>query len=188
MGAVYDKDAGSGGKPKAAMVYEGDFVAGIINGEFNRNVDKEADFFPFPPTGKDKQAPVISGGDAAVAMKGSKVENLSMAFIEWLASPKAAEVWAKQGGFLSPNINLSLNAYPDQTTRKVAKSLVEAGEAVQFDMSDLMPGDFGGTPGQGEWQLLQEFIRDPSDPKRTARQLDLAASKAFLDASATGTG
>lgn len=181
VGAVYGKDQ------KAAMVYEGDFVAGIISGEFNRKVDDDADFFEFPPVGKDNQAPTISGGDAAVAMKGAKHKEMAMSFIEYLASPKAAEIWAKQGGFLSPNINLNLNAYPDETTRKVAKSLVDAGEAVQFDMSDQAPGDFGGTPGQGEWQLLQEFIRDPSDPEATARKLDQAASKAYLDASATGT-
>jgi alpha-glucoside transport system substrate-binding protein len=181
VGAVYGKN------PKAAMVYEGDFVAGIISGAFKRKVDEDADFFSFPPVGKDKQAPVISGGDAAVAMKDGKNKDMAMSFIEYLASPKAAEIWAKQGGFLSPNINLNLNAYPDETTRKVAKSLVDAGEAVQFDMSDQAPGDFGGTPGQGEWQLLQEFIRDPSDPEATAQKLDQAAAKAYLDASATGT-
>ncbi|SCK55677.1 ABC transporter substrate-binding protein [Streptomyces sp. WMMB 322] len=181
VGAVYGKD------PKAAMVYEGDFVAGIISGEFNRNVDEDADFFEFPPVAKDKQAPVISGGDAAVAMKSGKNKDLAMSFIEYLASPKAAEIWAKEGGFLSPNINLNLNAYPDETTRKVAKSLVDAGEAVQFDMSDQAPGAFGGTPGQGEWQLLQEFVRDPSNPEKTAEKLDQAAAKAYLDASATGT-
>ncbi|WP_314172644.1 ABC transporter substrate-binding protein [Streptomyces winkii] len=181
VGAVYGKD------PKAAMVYEGDFVAGIISGAFKRKVDEDADFFSFPPASKGKQPPVISGGDAAVAMKEGKNKDMAMSFIEYLASPKAAEIWAKEGGFLSPNINLNLNAYPDETTRKVAKSLVDAGEAVQFDMSDQAPGDFGGKPGAGEWQLLQEFIRDPSNPKATAEKLDQAAAKAYLDASATGT-
>ncbi|HWM37066.1 MAG TPA: ABC transporter substrate-binding protein [Streptomyces sp.] len=181
VGAVFGKD------PKAGMVYEGDFVAGIIAGEFNRKVDDDANFFPFPSI-DDGEPPVLSGGDAAVAMKDGKNKELAMSFIEYLASPQAAEIWAKEGGFLSPNINLNLDAYPDETTRKVAKSLVDAGEAVQFDMSDQAPGPFGGTPGQGEWQLLQDFIRDPSDPEATARKLDAAAAKAYLDASATGTG
>ncbi|MGH3311191.1 MAG: ABC transporter substrate-binding protein [Streptomyces sp.] len=176
IGAVFDKD------PKAAMVYEGDFVSGIISGEFNRNVDKEADFFPFPAV-DGGEPPVISGGDAAVALKAGKNKEVTMAFIEWLATPEAAEVWAKQGGYLSPNINLDLNAYPGETTRKVAKSLVDAGESVQFDMSDQTPAAFGATSGAGEWQILQNFIRDPSDPEATARKLDAAASKAYLDAS-----
>ncbi|SCK26940.1 alpha-glucoside transport system substrate-binding protein [Streptomyces sp. WMMB 714] len=176
-----------GKKPKAAMVYEGDFVAGLIAGEAKKDVDKVANFFPFPKV-DDGEAPVLSGGDAAVAMKDSKNKDLAMSFIEYLASPKAASIWAKEGGFLSPNINLDLDAYPNETTRKVAKSLVDAGEAVQFDMSDQAPGPFGGTPGQGEWQLLQDFVRDPSNPEATARKLDAAAAKAYLDASATGTG
>ncbi|MFC4492894.1 extracellular solute-binding protein [Streptomyces ovatisporus] len=179
--AVFGKD------PKAAMVYEGDFVASIIAGEEKKNVDKTAKFFPFPKV-DEGEPPVLSGGDAAVAMKDSKNKDLAMSFIEYLASPKAAEIWAKEGGFLSPNINLDLDAYPDETTRKIAKSLVDAGEAVQFDMSDQAPGPFGGTPGQGEWQLLQDFVRDPSNPEATARKLDAAAAKAYLDASATGTG
>lgn len=181
VGAVFGKD------PKAAMVYEGDFVAGLISGEFGKKVDNDADFFPFPAVG-DGEPPVLSGGDAAVAMKDGKNQDMAMSFIEYLASPQAAAIWAKEGGFLSPNINLDLDAYPDETTRKVAKSLVDAGEAVQFDMSDQAPAAFGGTPGQGEWQLLQDFIRDPSDPEETARKLDQAAAKAYLDASATGTG
>ncbi|WP_181764986.1 ABC transporter substrate-binding protein [Streptomyces albidus (ex Kaewkla and Franco 2022)] len=181
VGAVYGKD------PKAGMVYEGDFVAGIISGEFKKNVDDDANFFPFPAIGEG-EPPVLSGGDAAVAMKGGKNKDMAMSFIQYLASPEAAEVWAKRGGFLSPNINLNLDAYPDETTRKVAKSLVDAGESVQFDMSDQAPGAFGGTPGKGEWALLQDFIRDPSDPEKTARKLDAAAAKAYLDASASGTG
>jgi alpha-glucoside transport system substrate-binding protein len=180
VGAVFGKD------PKAAMVYEGDFVAGLISGEYDKNVDQDADFFPFPKVG-DGVPPVLSGGDAAVAMKDAQNKDLAMAFIKYLASPEAAEIWAKEGGFLSPNINLDLDAYPDETTRKVAESLVDAGESVKFDMSDQAPGPFGGTPGQGEWLLLQEFIRDPSDPEATARKLDAAAAKAYLDASATGT-
>jgi alpha-glucoside transport system substrate-binding protein len=182
VGAVFDKK-----KPKAGMVYEGDFVAGIISGAFKRNVDDDANFFPFPVIGEG-EAPVLSGGDAAVALKDGKNKDMAMSFIEYLASPEAAEIWAKEGGFLSPNINLNLDAYPDETTQKVAKSLVDAGESVQFDMSDQAPGPFGGTPGKGEWALLQDFIRDPSDPEGTARKLDQAAAKAYLDASASGTG
>ena len=32
-------------------------------------------------------------------------------------------------------------------------------------MSDQAPAAFGGTKGAGEWKLLQDFLRDPSDPK-----------------------
>ena len=181
VGAVF------GDRPTASMVYEGDFVAGTISGQFHKKVDKSADFFPFPAVGGG-DSPVISGGDAAVAMKDGKDQDVAMSFINYLATPEAAAVWAKEGGFLSPNINLNLKAYRDDTTRRIAKSLVDAGESVQFDMSDQAPAAFGGTDGTGEWQLLQNFLRDPSDPEATARKLDASATKAYLDAAGRQSG
>lgn len=46
-------------------------------------------------------------------------------------------------------------------------------------MSDQTPPAFGGTPGKGEWKILQDFLRDPSDPKATAAKLEAAAAKAY---------
>jgi len=41
------------------------------------------------------------------------------------------------------------------------------------------PAAFGGTPSQGEWQVLQEFLRRPTDVDGTATKLEAAAAKAF---------
>ncbi|MBC7269719.1 MAG: carbohydrate ABC transporter substrate-binding protein, partial [Streptomyces sp.] len=60
-----------------------------------------------------------------------------------------------------------------------AKSLVDAGDSVRFDMSDQAPAAFGGTKGVGEWKILQDFLRDPSDPEATAAELEKAAAKAY---------
>ena len=102
-----------------------------------------------------------------------------MALLEYLATPEAAAVWAEAGGFLSPNKNVDLASYGDDVTRETAKSLVAAGDSVRFDMSDQAPAAFGGTKGAGEWKLLQDFLRDPSDPKGTAAKLEAAAAKAY---------
>ncbi|MFE3636288.1 hypothetical protein ACFXOG_19020, partial [Streptomyces sp. NPDC059168] len=96
-------------------------------------------------------------------------------------SRSAAAVWAKAGGFLSPNRKLDLSSYGDDVTRATAKSLVGAGDSVRFDMSDQAPAAFGGTKGAGEWKLLQDFLRDPSDPAGTAARLEAAATKAYQD-------
>ncbi len=92
-------------------------------------------------------------------------------------------MWAEAGGFLSPNKNVDPASYGDDVTRATAKSLVAAGDAdsVRFDMSDQAPASFGGTKGAGEWKLLQDFLRDPSDPKATAAKLEAAAAKAYQD-------
>jgi alpha-glucoside transport system substrate-binding protein len=95
-----------------------------------------------------------------------------------MATPEAAAVWAKFGGFSSPNKNLSPSAYPDDITRKTATGLAKA-ETFRFDMSDLAPAAFGGTPGQGEWKILTDFLQNPTDVNGTATKLESAAAKAF---------
>ncbi|MFE5398961.1 ABC transporter substrate-binding protein [Streptomyces sp. NPDC056568] len=167
-----------GPKPEAGMVYEGDFVAGVAKDQFGREIGKDANFFPFPAVGGGK-APVVSGGDAAVVLKDGKNAKAGMALVEYLATPEAAAVWAEAGGFLSPNKSLDPASYGDDVSRATAKSLVGAGDAVRFDMSDQAPAAFGGTKGTGEWKLLQDFLRDPSDPKGTAAKLEAAAAKAY---------
>lgn len=167
-----------GPKPQAAMVYEGDFVAGIAKDQFGRKIGEDARFFPFPAVAGGK-APVVSGGDAAVVLKDGKNQKAAMEFLEFLATPEAAAVWAEAGGFLSPNKKLDLASYGDDTLRETARSLIDAGDAVRFDMSDQAPAAFGGTKGTGEWKLLQDFLRDPSKPSATAAALEGAAAKAY---------
>ncbi|WP_267244778.1 ABC transporter substrate-binding protein [Streptomyces sp. PR69] len=167
-----------GPKPRAGMVYEGDFVGGIAKDQFGKKLGEDAAFFPFPSV-DGGHAPVVSGGDAAVVLKDGKQQDAAMRLLEFLATPEAAEVWAAAGGFLSPNKDVDLAAYGDDTTRDTAESLVRAGDSVRFDMSDQAPAAFGGTKGAGEWKILQDFLRDPSDAKATAKALEDAAAKAY---------
>jgi alpha-glucoside transport system substrate-binding protein len=169
-----------GPEPEAGMVYEGDFVAGVAKDQFGKAIGHDANFFPFPAVDGGK-APVVSGGDAAAVLKDGKNAKAGMRLLEYLATPEAAAVWAKAGGFLSPNKKLDLASYGDDVTRATAESLVGAGDSVRFDMSDQAPAAFGGTKGTGEWKLLQDYLRDPSNPKGTAAQLEAAAAKAYKD-------
>ncbi|MBU7598240.1 extracellular solute-binding protein [Streptomyces sp. P38-E01] len=167
-----------GPEPKAAMVYEGDFVGGIAKDQFDRTLGEDAKFFPFPAVGKG-DAPVVSGGDAAVVLKDGKNQKAGMKLLEYLATPEAAAIWAEAGGFLSPNKELDLESYSDETTQAAAKELVDAGDTVRFDLSDQAPASFGGTKGTGLWKLLQDFLGDSSDPKATAAKIEAAAKKAY---------
>ncbi|GGT12107.1 ABC transporter substrate-binding protein [Streptomyces chromofuscus] len=167
-----------GPKPEAGMVYEGDFVAGVAKDQFGKTIGEDANFFPFPAVGGG-DAPVVSGGDAAVVLKDGKNAEAGMQLVEYLATPEAAAVWAGAGGYLSPNKKVDLASYGDDVTRATAESLVGAGDSVRFDMSDQAPAAFGGTKGAGEWKILQDFLRDPSDPKGTAAELEAAAAKAY---------
>ncbi len=159
--------------PKAAMVYEGDFVAGIIAADTQATLGTDADFFDFPSI-NGSPASVVGGGDMAVLMDDSEV---GKAFMKFLATPEAATIWAELGGFSSPNKNVDPAVYPDDITRRAATALANA-EVVRFDMSDLEPPAFGGTPGKGEWQLLQDFLSDSTDIAGTQAKLQEAAAAA----------
>ncbi|MGW2825058.1 ABC transporter substrate-binding protein [Streptomyces sp. NPDC001443] len=162
-----------GDQPKAAMVFEGDFVQVNI-GETKAKVGTDAKVFPFPKVGAT--APVVSGGDAAVVLKDSKG---AQALATFLASPDAATVQAKLGGYLSPNKNVDPSVYPNPVQQKMAKALIAAGDDFRFDMSDQAPQAFGGTPGKGEWKDLQDFLKNPSDVAGTQAKLEKDAAAAY---------
>lgn len=85
---------------------------------------------------------------------------------------------ARKGGYLSANRNLDPSVYPDATTQRLATAVVKA-DVLRFDMSDLTPQSFGGSTNADEWRLLQDFLRNPTDPVGTARKLEDAARKDF---------
>ena len=157
-----------------AMVFEGDFAAGVIADETDAVVGEDADFFDFPSV--DGSEPVVvGGGDLAVLLTESEAAAELMRF---LASPEAAEIWAEIGGFISPNQNVDTAVYPDDITRRSAEALVSA-ETFRFDLSDLVPSAFGGTPSQGMWQALQDLLQNPTDVQGTAQKLESAAAAAY---------
>lgn len=162
-----------GDQPKSAMVYEGDFVQVNI-GETKAKVGTDAKVFPFPAVGS--AAPVVSGGDAAVILKDSKA---AQALATFLASPDAATIQAKLGGYLSPNKNVPVSAYPNPVQQKIAKALIASGDDFRFDMSDQAPQAFGGTPGKGEWKDLQDFLKNPQDVAGAQAKLEKDAAAAY---------
>ncbi|MFJ9648107.1 ABC transporter substrate-binding protein [Streptomyces sp. NPDC101206] len=162
-----------GDRPAAAMVFEGDFV-GVNIAQTEAKIGEDALVFPFPAVGA--KPPVVSGGDVAVALKPSKG---AQALLTFLASPDAAEIQAREGGFLSPNKAVSPSAYPNDIQRGIAKALIAAGDDFRFDMSDQAPAAFGGTPGAGQWKALQDFLANPSDVAGIQNRLEAEAAKAY---------
>ena len=52
-------------------------------------------------------------------------------------------------------------------------------KSVVFDMSDEQPPSFGGTAGQGEWGLFQQFLRNPKDISGIQKKLEAAATASY---------
>jgi len=158
----------------AAIVYEGDFVASVITENTTFKPGQNADFFPFPAIEGSEQE-VVGGGDVAARLTTNQA---GAAFLQYLAMPESAEVWAKQGGFTSSNKNVDPAVYPDDITRRSAEQLVGA-DTFRFDMSDLQPAAFGATEGQGMWGLFQALLANPSQSTSIAQQLEQAATAAY---------
>ena len=158
--------------PDAAMVIIGDFAPGVTE----TTLEPETGFNVFTFPSIDGSGPsVVGGGDLFVQFKDSPAAD---AFLEYLTTPEAAEIWAERGGFSSPNQNIDLDVYPDEITRTTAGALAEA-ESFRFDMSDLQPSAFGGTPGAGLFKHFTDFVANPDDIDGITEKMEADAAKAF---------
>jgi alpha-glucoside transport system substrate-binding protein len=162
--------------PKAAMVFEADFVGGVIASSTKAKPSTGFNTFVWPQItpGPDAQAVEIAA-DMMVAFRDTPAIE---AFVKYLATPQAAAIWAHQGGFGTGNHNMSASVYPDPITRATEAPLLTA-TAVVFDMSDTQPPAFGSTAGQGEWGLFQKFLQNPKNVTGIQQQLESAAAAAY---------
>ena len=100
----------------------------------------DADFFYFPAyAGKDLGQPVLGAGTLAFIMKDSPA---ARAFIEFLKTPIAHEVWMAQTGFVTPHKGVNVDVYGSAALKKQGEILANA-TTFRFDASDLMPGAVG---------------------------------------------
>jgi alpha-glucoside transport system substrate-binding protein len=158
--------------PKGAQIMEGDFVPGSVKTDLKPV--EGYNVFPFPQVG-DNENVVVGGGDIAITFEDNPAVQ---AFMKYLTTTKAAEIWAEQGGFASLNTGLDPSIYPSQIEQTTA-GVLSSASAFRFDMSDLQPAAFGATVGQGEWKIFTDFVKNPDDVDGTAQALETAAKKAY---------
>lgn len=156
--------------PKAAMVGWLDAVPGVVQHPLEPQTGY--DVFPFPTIG-DAAPSVVGSGNLFVMFRDAPA---TRAFMEYLATPEAAEIWVRRGGFSSPNKQVDTSLYPDEILRTTAGAISEA-EVFRFDLSDLVPSAFGATTGQGLWKLFQDFVRNPQNVDGIAQQMEQAAAR-----------
>ena len=158
------------------MVFEGDFVAGVILSSTKAKPKTGFDAAPFPAVKPGPNANAVEiGGDLFVTFRDTPAIE---AFVKFLATGPAAEAWAKLGGFGTGNKNVPATIYPDEITRATEAPIGKATSVV-FDMSDEQPSAFGSTTGQGEWGIFQDFLRNPKDVSGIAQKLETAAAAAY---------
>jgi alpha-glucoside transport system substrate-binding protein len=162
--------------PKAAMVFEADFVGGVITSSTKAKPAIGFNTFTWPAITPGPNASAVEiGGDLFVTFRDTPAIR---AFVNFLATPAAAIAWAKQGGFGTGNKFVNASVYPDPITRATEAPIGQAKQVV-FDMSDQQPPSFGATTGQGEWGLFQDFLRNPKDIAGIQKKLESAATAAY---------
>ncbi|MGN6780109.1 MAG: ABC transporter substrate-binding protein [Marmoricola sp.] len=163
--------------PSSAMVYEASFVATTITGDKNpAKVGVDAKVFPFPSVNGSK--PVVeAAGDFGCAFTKNKA---AAQFLAYLAGPEAATtlVSTDGSGFLSVNKNVDPSSYNDSTSAQLAQDMVKVGDNFVFDLSDLAPAAFGGTPNKGMWGDMQSFLVN-GNVKQAQQQLEKDAAAAY---------
>ncbi|HEY8029639.1 MAG TPA: extracellular solute-binding protein [Gaiellaceae bacterium] len=165
-----------GSPPKAAMVFEADFVGGVISSSTKAKAKTGFNTFTWPSITPGADAGGVEiGGDLFVTFRDTPAIE---AFVKFLATAPAAEAWAKQGGFGTGNKNVPASIYPDAIT-KATEAPIGSAKSVVFDMSDEQPPSFGATAGQGEWGLFQDFLKNPKNVAGIQAKLEAAAKSSY---------
>lgn len=112
----------------------------------------DADFFYFPAFAeKDLGQPVLGAGTLAFIMRDSEA---AQAFIAFLKTPIAHEVWMAQTGFVTPHTGVNVDLYGSEALKKQGEILANA-TTFRFDGSDLMPGAVGAG---SFWTAMVDFV------------------------------
>ncbi|MBO6604591.1 MAG: carbohydrate ABC transporter substrate-binding protein [Roseicyclus sp.] len=100
----------------------------------------DSDFFYFPAyEGQDLGQPVLGAGTLMAITDDSPAAH---AWIEFVKTPIAHEVWMAQTGFLTPHDGVNTELFGTDAARQMNDILLNA-TTFRFDASDLMPGEIG---------------------------------------------
>ncbi|HEX5496895.1 MAG TPA: ABC transporter substrate-binding protein [Mycobacteriales bacterium] len=168
---------------QAAMVAEGDFVYPVIS-RYGRP-DVSVAWFPFPPQRPGGDRPVLVGGDVAVLLDNAGPGGRDL--VRYLGSAEAANVWARQGGFVSVlDRGVPRSEYPPvyTDTTMTDRPLIDdvrtgMDGSIEFSLSDQIVGPLAGGDGQGLWAILQNFLRQVAGAD--GEGIDSAAARTVRD-------
>lgn len=160
--------------PNAYMHRQATFIKGFILEHFPDLVPGEDfDFFPFPAIKEEFGTPALGAADM-LAMFNDTPE--ARAFMEYIASAQAQEIWVGELGKLAPNQNVDPSVYPDDVTRKAADFLGTAS-VFRFDGSDLMPAAVGSG---SFWTGILDYVSG-ENLTNVLMQIEASALDAYRD-------
>lgn len=127
---------------------------------------RDVDFFSFPADPDRKLGrPVMGSGVSFVITRDSPA---ARAFLAFLQTPIAHELWMAQSGFLSPHKGANPAAYADDSLRRQGEILLGAS-VFRFDGSDLMPPAIGA---DAFWLGMVDYIAGTAAAYEVARKIE----------------
>lgn len=125
--------------PKCYMHRQASFIPSFF--PEGTKLGEDADFFYMPAYAAKPElgTPVLGAGTLVSITKDSKA---ARAFLDFLKTPIAHEVWMAQSGFITPYKGVNNEAYGNDQLKKQGEILAGA-TTFRFDGSDLMPGKIG---------------------------------------------
>lgn len=126
--------------PQCYLHRQGNFATAFFPDDVQENLDENVGVAYFPPdTSGYEGNPVLAGGDLALLLNDTPAARQTM---EFLSQENFGELWAQEGGWLSPHTGFDPENYPTQVEKDLGAIGAEA-DILRFDASDLMPGPVG---------------------------------------------
>ncbi|GAA2009414.1 ABC transporter substrate-binding protein [Microbacterium ulmi] len=120
--------------PGCLLHQQATFITDFFQNEAGATPDQYA-FYRFPDVNTQFTGGVTGGGDIIGMFNDTEA---ARSLIEYLITPEAQQIWVERGGFLAANLDVPLDAYPDDINRKSAE-ILQSVEVFRFDASDTMP-------------------------------------------------
>lgn len=137
--------------PKCYLHHQASFIPSFF--PEGTKVGTDADFFYMPTydSKPDLGKPVLGAGTLVTITKEAPA---AKAFVQFLQTPIAHEVWMAQSSFLTPYKGVNVETYANEQMKRQGEILTTA-TTFGFDGSDLMPGKIGAG---AFWTGMIDFV------------------------------
>ena len=161
--------------PKAAQVIEGDFVAGVITDSTKAQPGRAS------TSSRSRRSAIRAAWSSAAATPSScsRTRPAGQAFVEYLTTPEAAEIWAAKGGFASLNKNVDPSVYPDDITQHDGRRPRRRGGRSASTSPTSSPRRSAARSGRACSRSSRTSWPIPTTSTESPKQMEDAAAKAY---------
>lgn len=142
---------------------QGAFISLITPAECDKSLKPGEDFTFFKMPRPDDSVPKAQAvsGDLFFGAADTDNETTTRALLEYLGSAEGQSLWAKRGGYIAPNAQVSPETYPTDLDREIAALWPsDPSVAAGYDLDDWIGGEVQTTYTQSLQQLVRDYDVD----------------------------